>query len=342
MATMAQKRKYKALRPFYDGEPPVEIVMDSLSLNAEDAVKLINEMTKVKETKAPPKEPIKQAPPPIIPPVPPIEPEAGVLTENQIRFIRWPVLVIGIVALALSCYFGVDSLTKRQALFIAIPLGIVLIGFGRSAFQVAVYKKRLGQDDWWIFGLVWVVILFYGMNSTTYSFYDRWTVKQSVVVSQTVADANSKELLTSYAKEENDVAMRVADKRKRLAVFQSTLDKYTADPTLTKGSEYNTAVYGAIALEKEIKSLEDGLKETINKKRQLLEKKADASVTTAVGRKNYYEYVSGILKKWLSADTLQFIVDLIPAIALDVICDMSLYIFLFLGKRPLDAKKKKK
>jgi hypothetical protein len=248
------------------------------------------------------------------------------------------VLFFAVLAFALSCFFGIDALAKRQPIFIAIIMGTVLIGFGRASAQVAVYKKRLVQKDWWIFAAVWAFTLIYSINSTTYSFYDRWVINQEKSNTSVIVNQANRALLDSYEKEENEKNIAISDKRKRLSVFQATIDKYL-DPTLEKGKEYNTAVYGAIALEKEIDKLDGELKPILDKKRAILAENPEVKGATAsTGRKTYYSFIAGIFKNKFSSDGLQFIVDLIPAIIFDIICDLGLYVFLFLEK--IQAKKK--
>jgi hypothetical protein len=330
-------KKYKALKKYYQKEEiPIEAVMDQLHLGPEAAVELVEYI------KHPPK-PVKPVVPIVIDPVSIPEPAPLVKRDRLIAILRWPMLLFAAGAFFLSCYFSIDALSKRQPVWIAWLMGAVLIGFGLISFELSVYYKRQKNKNWWIFGTAWLLILIYSINTTTSSFYDRWTMRETVMEASTASDEASVSLLASYETQEVDKKTLIADKRIRLANFQATLKKYE-DPELTKGAEYNNATWGAISLEKEIVVLSKELTTITEQKNALLRENPAVKKESSVGKpSNYYEWVATIFKRFkVSADTLQFTVDLIPAVVLDLISSLALYVFLFLGKKPIDSEEKKK
>jgi hypothetical protein len=329
-----QVNAYKALKKYYMKEdPPIEAVMDMLHLGPEAALELVEFI------KHPPK---IEKPVPSPAPASYQEPMPLPKMDKLIAILRWPMLIFAIGAFFLSCYFSIDALSKRQPVWIAWLMGVVLIGFGLVSAELSVYYKRQKSKNWWIFGIAWLLILFYSINTTTASFYDRWTVRETRMDVAVASDEASRSLLLSYETQESDKKILIADKRIRLANFQATLKKYE-DPELTKGAEYNNATWGAISLEKEIVALSKELTGVTELKNSLLrENPAVKKESSANKPSNYYEWVANIFKKFkVNADTLQFIVDLIPAIVLDLISSLALYVFLFLGKKPIDYEERK-
>jgi hypothetical protein len=333
-------KSYKALRKFYQkDEPPIEVVMDQLHLDSENAVEL------AEYVRHPPKRMDKPAPvpssvidtPPIFSPVPTIK------KDKLLAILRWPMLFLGIGAFFLSCHFAIDALSKRQPIWIAWIMAAVLIGFGLMSAELAVYYKLQKKKTWWVFALTWLLILFYSINTTTSSFYDRWNARAASIDVLVSGNEASRALLDSYDRQINDNGILAQDKRIRLTTFQATIKKYD-DATLVKGTEYNNATWGAISLEKELKTLQGAIEKATAAKQQLLIENPDVKRDVKKEKpSDYYVWVSGIFRRFgVNADTLQFVVDLIPALVLDLISSLSLYVFLFLGKKPIDIKEEKK
>jgi hypothetical protein len=244
-------------------------------------------------------------------------------------------LILGLGAFFLSCYFSIDALSRRQPIAIAWIMGLVLIGFGLVSSQLSVYYKRKKSKNWMIFGVAWLLILVYSINTTTSSFYDHWVMNSAKTAQAASSGNTNRELLASYERQLTDKATLMQDKRKRLTVFQAMLKLYE-DPAKVKGSEYNNATWGALSLEKEIGAVAKEI-DALNKSKDALLLANPKIKVSTVQSSSYYEWVATVFKRLrLSADTLQFIVDLIPAIVLDMISSLAIYVFLFLGRKEID------
>lgn len=325
------KKKLAAARSlvnFYNGNPPNDVVMAQLKVNEAEAKELLEYVRNPPKRGRPPKKK-KEEKVVVTEKKSEQKPEQKQKVNKLIYTLRWPMLICAMIAFVLSCIITVSELAKRQPLAIAVPMGIAFIGFGLCSSEMGFfYKKTKRPGLAFAFIAIWVMIVAYSINNTTSSFYDRWrerSMAQDNVAAQTITN---QALFESYEKQEKEKDTLIADKRKRLAIFQATLDKYV-DPELKRGAEYNNATWGAISLEKEIKALDTDRTLIIEKKQKLLESHTDIKKDTGLTRvSTYYSFVSKIFKG-LSADLLQFIIDLLPALVLDLISSMALYVFLF-------------
>lgn len=311
---------YRALKNFYEGsDPPLDVVMDQLKLPADKARELIAFM------RSPPKRgrPKKAA---------------SVVEKNIIStIIRWLMLPIAPIAFACSSYFMIDTIGRTQPSFLAWLMSIVILAFGNMSLEVAVYQRQKKNKNWILFVATWVFIVIYSITATTSSFYTRTTAKDSTRDAEVAQNNTNRAILSTF---EEQIAVKdklIEDKRIRLTNFQKILEKYT-DPSIEKGKEYNNAYWAASSMENDIKKLENEKDAIVQKKLKLLSENPDVMKDAELEKpKNYYAWIATIFGGRISVSTIQFIIDLLPSILLDLISSLSLYVFLFLGKKPLDS-----
>jgi len=290
------------------------ILMGQLKINENEAKELIEYM------KNPPK---RGRPKKVIVPAPEVK------GKSLIFILRWPMLACAFIAFVLSCVITVTELGKRQPWIIAIPLGIALIGFSVCASEMGFYYSKIKKHGLaFIFLAIWILTVAYSINNTTSSFYDRWrqrTAEENVTTAQTLTN---QALYDNLKIQITDIDAQIVDTRIRLVPFQNIIKKYD-DPSVKKGAEYSNAYWGADSLEKKLKGLVEKKQGIVDKQNSLLEQHSDIKNDTGKTMKStYYAFIAGIFKG-VNADFLQFTIDLIPALVLDVIASMALYVFLF-------------
>jgi ribosomal protein L14E/L6E/L27E len=321
-------RGYNALKTFCGGnEPSQKEVMDQLRLSAEEAAELISYIHN------PPK---RGRPPKVIPKI------KESTHSDSIHLIRWPMLFVGIGALIGSIYFMIDKLSQTQPMWLASLLGIVLIGFGTMCFEVATYQRRIKAKSWWTFILIWGFVIIYSITATTGSFYNRSVIRKQGQESITVVTSAQKAIYDKYQTQIDGYNNDIKDRRVKLTNFQKTLEKY-ADPSIERGKEYNNAYWSADTFEKAIRANEAKKNELIAKQTEILNTNPDIVKDTELNKvKDYSEQLAYIFRglHWEAA-SIQFVVDTIPSMLLDIISSLSLYVFLFLGKKRLDSKEEK-
>lgn len=316
---------YKALKNFYEGsDPPLDVVMDQLKLPAEKARELIVYM------RNPPK---RGRPKKAIP---------AVVAEKNIvsTIIRWIMLPIAPIAFACSCYFMIDTIGRTQPKLLAWPMSIVILAFGNMSLEVAVYQKQKKNGNWILFVATWIFIVIYSITATTSSFYTRTAARDGAKDAVVAANNANRVILTTFDEQIATKKSLIADKRVRLTNFQKTLEKY-ADTSIVRGKEYNNAYWAASSMEDSIKNLENEKEVIVQKKLTLLSENPDVMKDAELEKpKNYYAWVATLFHGRVSVSTVQFAVDLLPSILLDLISSLSLYVFLFMGKKRLDSERK--
>jgi hypothetical protein len=314
---------YKALKNFYEGsDPPVDVVMDQLKLPAEKARELIAYM------RNPPK---RGRPKKSVPTV-----EKHIVSS----IIRWIMLPIAPIAFACSCFFMIDTIGRTQPKLIAWLMSIVILAFGNMSLEVAVYQKQKKNKNWILFIATWLFIVVYSITATTSSFYTRTVARDSTKDAAVAVNNANRTILSTFDAQIATKESLIADKRVRLATFQKTLEKYI-DVSIERGKEYNNAYWAASSMEGSIKKLEDEKEVIVQKKLTLLSENPDVMKDAELEKsKNYYAWVATLFHGRISASTVQFAVDLLPSILLDLISSLSLYVFLFMGKKRLDSEMK--
>ena len=325
MSRKEQVRAYKALKSFYREDPPVADVMNQLKLSADEAAELIDYVNNPPKRGRPPK----------------IVVHSPNKKRDAISFIRWPMLLCGIAALVGSIYFMIDKLSQVQPMFIAVLIGTTLIGFGTMSFEVAVYQKQRKIKAWFAFIIAWVFIIIYSVTATTGSFYNRTLAKTQAKEQSTVVVSANKVLYDKYEQQIKDINTLIEDRRVKLTNFQSILGKY-ADPSVERGKEYTNAYWSADSFEKAIRAQEEEKKKLVGEQVVLLQKSPEIVKDAELAKvKDYSVQIAYIFRAFhWDASVIQFIIDTIPSMLLDVISSLSFYVFLFLGKNPIDSSTK--
>jgi hypothetical protein len=252
----------------------------------------------------------------------------------SVPFLKFFALPFAIAALFLSAYFSVSFLSKQFHWVLAIALSVTIIGFGTVCFEcLTLFTKRKSWGWSILFGIMWVGITVYSVGTSVSALYESYLLRvynRQVTMEDT--NANRK-LYDSYKEEEKEKAILMDDKRARLSIQQTTLAEFTtAEKQAANRKAYDVAYWQAYQLEKEITALSNRISELRAKEQELL--KLDTGIARDASiedRPDIYRWLAKIFKT--NEDYMQFMLQVIPASALDAISPLGLYLFLFLRKK---------
>jgi hypothetical protein len=252
----------------------------------------------------------------------------------SVPFLKFFALPFSVTALFLSAYFSVDFLAKQFHWALAIALSVTIIGFGTVCFEcLTLFTKRKSWGWAILFGVMWLGITVYSVGTSISALYESYLLRvynRQVTMEDTNAN---RRLYDSYKEEEKEKAVLMEDKRARLSIQQSVLTEFaTTEKQAANRKAYDTAYWQAYQLEKEITALSNRISELRAKEQELL--KLDTGIArdaSVEDRPDIYRWLAKIFKT--NEDYMQFLLQVIPASALDAISPLGLYLFLFLRKK---------
>lgn len=251
-----------------------------------------------------------------------------------IGILRFFMFAVGAGAIALSVFFtynwGLDYLKS----FFSLLLSVILVVFSVGAFQVFlifIQNRQIGYSI--IFIITWLIVLIFSMQSTVTYLYN--TKSEKIVE---VAETNKKGTKESLQyerllKREIEKENEVIELKEGLKSFNDVLQKFNDIELLDENKKIYDDTYKKIGLqEKKIDKVEKELVEVRNQIDNFLEEDQEVEVIVKMDRKNFYDWVSGVLLVF-SADTLEFVVSCFPAVFVDIVAPLSVAVSLFLKRR---------
>jgi hypothetical protein len=302
-----------SLRRWGSAPPSVEEVVSHMNVSAQEAQVIIDEMEK---SLANPK---KERP--------------KINTAKWlIPFLRWPMLLFGLASLFLSCYYSIHWLGSQQSMAISWIMGITLIGFGLFSFEISIYQRQKGKKSWLLFLLVWCFIVLYNVSTILASLYSSYSVKITTSETQAVVTTAERQRYTGILDAIKDKEAILGSLQKKLIVQQQVLAEYdTRAKQLSDSKGYGNASWLVTVTEKEIKTLDKDIQGERVKTDELL--KNNPNIMKEMGKENTLDFFAWISKLFrISPAMIQFILQVIPAMVLDVISAAALYVFLYLGR----------
>lgn len=316
---------YKSLLDFYmeHDKIPLSIFAREVGLPEEQALSLLNDFKVT--VKPPPKKgkskKIKKS----------IEPDESAFS---LWFLKILALPFSISALVLSVFFSVTFLSKQFNPFLAVALSSTIVGFGTFCFEaMTLFGKRKSWGASILFAVIWVGIVCYSCGTSISALYESYLLRMyNKTVTLTETNAN-RELYSSYDDEEKSKLELMEDKRKRLDIQQGILEELnTMEKQKANKASYQNAYWAASQLEKEITTISERVSKLRELKQELLKKDQNISRNKAEDTKpDIYSWLAKIFKT--SSDFMQFVLQAIPAVVLDIISPLALYLFLFLRKK---------
>jgi len=251
-----------------------------------------------------------------------------------IGVLRFFMFVVGAGAISLSVFFtynwGLDYLDS----FFSLLLSLILVVFSVGAFQVFLIfmqNKQYGYSV--IFVITWVIVLLFSMQSTVAYLYN---TKSEKLIEYAEGDKKAAKESLTYAnllKREDEKASDIVELKETLQGFNDLLMEFNDIELLDENKRLYDDTYRKIGTqEKKISQAEKELEVIRKDIDDFLKQDQEAEVIVKVDRKNFYDWVSGVLS-FFSADSLEFIVSCFPAVFVDVVAPLSVAVSLFLKRR---------
>lgn len=265
-------------------------------------------------------EPVKEAPP-----IPVVKKDI-----DPLPFIRWSMLVIGIASIGLSAFFSIDTLSTQLPALVAWIAGFVLVGFATIGAETAIYLFQRKKLMWIPLALLSAIIFLFSGTSIVSSLYNNYLSKQvegeKVELVLDIAYKNyQKELdsITRFNEEKARVLAKVAPAYSLLAEFD------TFEEQKEYATRYKEALIAVSTAEKSLKEIQANIDKAENTKDTLLKKYPEILLKEAE-KKGIYDWLGGIFN--VDSGFIQFLLSVIPAISLDFIGTLGLYVFFFVRK----------
>ena len=277
------------------------------------------------------------------------EPTQGGEGVFAVPFLKAFALPLSLTSMVLSTYFSYLFLQKQFSPILALAVSGVMVIFNVFCFEAGGLFLARKKIIWaFFFGILSLAVSVYSIGTTISGLYESYLVrvynKQS-----TMQETNAnRALYESYVAEEKEKQSLMEDKKVRLVVHQNALKELdTIEKQDANRKRYDTAYWGAWQLEKDIALISKEISELRLKQQEVLKKDSGITRDIAIDNKpDIYTWLAGIFKT--NGDFVQFIMQAIPAVALDAIASFSLFLFLFLKKgskqelkRTLKTKEKK-
>lgn len=251
-----------------------------------------------------------------------------------VPFLKILALPLSIVSMVLSAYFGYLFLQKQFHPLLALTVSAVMVIFNVFCFEAGGLFLARKKMMWaGFFGVLSLAVSLYSIGTTISGLYESYLVRvYDKQYSLQETNANRK-LYDSYVEEEKEKQVLMEDKRARLLIHQNALKELdTIEEQEANRKRYDTAYWGAWQIEKDVTVISKEISELRKKQQEVL--KLDSGITRSLevdNRPDIYTWLATIFHT--SGDFMQFILQAIPAVALDAIASFSLFLFLFLRRR---------
>jgi hypothetical protein len=273
-------------------------------------------------------EPIQVKPPP-----PPVN-----WDHISIIIIRIVMGFVGFGATLISIYLTAQKFDLTLSTFFAWLFSIILVLFLVFIFEAIIIMIRNKRYLIAFFlSFSFLIAMAYSMNSTTEIQYLKRTIAyeeenkidSSTVNNQIIYD----DVLSQINRKDKEIGIAYSDKER----IDNLLDMFSKDEeTRTKRwSYYLTTKSEAETNRALIESLNLELNELLLQKKELLNNQDSISENSRIDRPSYYALIAGALNQDIFL--VEFIIDTIPAVFLDIISPIAIGLALFLN----DEKKKK-
>lgn len=308
---------------WYPNGGKAEVLADILHITEKEAEFLITEYS---APKPPPAKRTRKKAVPVLAEPPKPKPKV-----NSYMLLRWFTGFLGIIALVLSAYFGIDTLHNQLPAWVAWTMGATLITFAAVAFEVSVFLRRAKQKLWLVFGAMWLILMIFSATSIVSSLYNNFVLKGDT---KKLAEVSSQVALQQYNNAEQeikDLEARIGKAEALVAPYQKVLDELdTLEKQTTNRKRFDEAGWQVRNLTKTLKPLQEALVVEKVKRDKLLE--SNPTMLLVVDKKvSAYGWLGKLFG--VEEDLVQFILQVIPALALDLIGSLSLYFFFFAPKQ---------
>lgn len=240
----------------------------------------------------------------------------------KIVTLKFVILVVGVIATYLSMLYSFRWFCNFLNVFNSFLFSIAVVGFSVVAFEVIILCK---QNDQYIlvsvFSFLWIIVLVFSMLSTVavqLSLEMQKEINQEVM---NIENDNEILLYEEYEKRIEDIKIEIESKRKERQKLHEFIDKTEFD------NDYKNLNYRIFLKNKDIENLKKELNTLQNKAESLLKKGIKIQVKRKI---TFYEWLEKVFK--INRAISRFVLQLFPAIFIDLIAPISFAIVLFYKK----------
>lgn len=330
MASRAEIDKtLKRLGGFYPNGIPASVLADTLKVSEKEAASLIAEYG----TPPKPKRVYKKKPK-----VEEVKPKKEF---DFTIFIRWLMLIVAIPAIVLSGYFSIDALGASLPFGVALTMGIVLCGFAVLTFEATILFKRDKNLMWIATGAMWLILMVFSATSIVTSLYNNYVSREETKEKQEVIVDKDYTLYKGYEDKIKEAETAKIVTNSKIKSEQAILDELnTIEKQKINQQRYNTALVRISVGQKEIKAQQDIIDEATASKNVLLQNNPELLLLNIEKRQTAFAWLATIFNT--TEGLVQFYIQTIPALALDLIGSLALYVFFFPKKKKEEYDKKLK
>lgn len=254
----------------------------------------------------------------------------------QYVIIRIVMLIIGIGAVLLSCYFSIRWLLEYLHIFWAFILGFIMVLF--SAFSpeaLILFKLNRNWLMMVIISITWITALSFSMISTVAVLYNQLMIEEKEEIEKKTENIFKNLEWEMYNINEEEIVSLIKEKEEELKIVNNLLKQFdNLDIREEKKDEWLSGLYTKRKAEEVIEKYRMELKEIREKKLQFAhenKEEAGSIQETTVQIESFYVWIAGIFN--LESDKVQFWVSVFPAVFIDIIAPIALAIAMFLRRR---------
>ena len=315
---------------------PIDALAQALGMDEKEARDLLTEFELLppRRRRGRPRKSVLAPPPTTAPTVEPeVKPKRKWNEIDPIEIIRWAMLVIAIPALFLSGWFSVDTLSTMLPAPIDLIAGVTLVGFATFAFEGAVVYRRAKNKIWILLGILWIILLSFSMSAILQSLYNNYLDAKEI---KTTSQATLQVDVKQYNDLEEKIDKLEEDKNRileNIKPYKATMQELdTLEEQNQNRTRFTEAVKLVTASEVNIKTIDTDIDKNKKEQDTILARNPEVIMQTEKQvRLTFYGLVGKIFN--VDEDFMTFIIQAIPALALDLIASVSLFVFLFPNKK---------
>jgi hypothetical protein len=315
------KKTIQRLNAFYPDGVRADVLADALQVSEEEANSLLVEFNNKPPTIKRPRQPRKK-----------IEPVVVRKEFDATKLIRWLMLIIAVPALLLSAYFSVSALGTSLPFFVAFTMGTVLITFATVAFEATVLFRRDNNKMWIATGIMWLVLMVFSAASIITSLYNNYVSREDMKEKEAI---QTEAVYTTYsnAKDAKEQAIEAQNRAKdRMKGYQIVINELdTLEKQNKNRSRYIEAISGLKNTEEAIQKQQVTINNNTEIMNSQLKENPELLQAGKIKRDNAYQWLGRIFG--ISEGLVQFYLQTIPAVCLDLLASLAFYVFFFPKKK---------
>jgi hypothetical protein len=268
-----------------------------------------------------------------------VTPEVKEKSDWTIMIIRFCMGFVGVGALILSLYNTYIWQRELSPPFLAGVLSAIVVVFSVFAFEIVLlFVSKEITDKWWrwlvslIFGILWSIVAIFSITSTIAGQYNQHVSKLVTTAKENLTVTANQEQWALLEEKKTQINDQIAGKKTQLSDYKSILVTTDEKDPKNKGT-INDTRWHIVLVNRDIDKLNKDLTATIAQQQEALNKNPEGTSANTIVEKtlNFYTWVATILGK--DENTIQFWMNLFPAVFVDIIAPMALAIALFLKRR---------